>query len=115
EKATIVDLVGKVKFRRGVVEFRGDQRGATDYLIANGGRSYKVIGGTATAGNRGTATAGNRGTATAGDYGTATAGDRGTATAGVSGTAKAGRNGVLAIAWWDNKADRRRVTIGYVG
>jgi hypothetical protein len=71
--------------------------------------------GTATAGYRGTATAGYSGTATAGDSGTATAGYRGTATAGYSGTATAGYRGEIRIRWWDEKNDRYRTVIGYVG
>jgi len=71
--------------------------------------------GTATAGYRGTATAGDRGTATAGYSGTATAGYRGTATAGDSGTATAGERGTIAIRWYDNKNDRYRTVVGYVG
>ena len=122
-KADMIDLKGKVKFPRGVVEFCGERLAATQYLAAHGAAGRAIVGHTATAGNSGTATAGDSGTATAGYYGTATAGDFGTATAGYSGTATAGnsgtatagRNGVLAIAWWDDAAQRRRVAIGYVG
>ncbi len=71
--------------------------------------------GTATAGYSGTATAGYSGTATAGYRGTATAGDSGTATAGYSGTATAGEDGVIAIKWWDEKAQKLRQAIGVVG
>ncbi|HCE9177386.1 hypothetical protein [Pseudomonas aeruginosa] len=71
--------------------------------------------GTATAGYKGTATAGNEGTATAGNEGTATAGDWGTATAGDWGTATAGEKGEIRIRYWDEKADRYRTVIGYVG
>ncbi|MBX5689031.1 hypothetical protein ISD91_27455 [Pseudomonas aeruginosa] len=71
--------------------------------------------GTATAGNEGTATAGYRGTATAGNEGTATAGYRGTATAGYRGTATAGEKGEIRIRYWDEKADRYRTVIGYIG
>ncbi|HGJ5456756.1 TPA: hypothetical protein ACJVPN_004457 [Pseudomonas aeruginosa] len=71
--------------------------------------------GTATAGNWGTATAGDRGTATAGDEGTATAGYRGTATAGNWGTATAGEKGEIRIRYWDEKANRYRTVIGYIG
>ena len=71
--------------------------------------------GTATAGYRGTATAGNFGTATAGNFGTATAGDFGTATAGDFGTATAGEKGEIRLRWYDEKADRYRTVIGYVG
>jgi hypothetical protein len=71
--------------------------------------------GTATAGYSGTATAGDRGTATAGDSGTATAGVCGTATAGESGTATAGESGVISIQYFDSKAMRHKVMIGYIG
>ncbi len=71
--------------------------------------------GTATAGDEGTATAGNWGTATAGYKGTATAGDEGTATAGDEGTATAGEKGEIRIRYWDEKADRYRTVIGYIG
>ncbi|HCG0692864.1 TPA: hypothetical protein NJJ58_001564 [Pseudomonas aeruginosa] len=71
--------------------------------------------GTATAGNWGTATAGDKGTATAGYKGTATAGDKGTATAGDKGTATAGEKGEIRIRYWDEKADRYRTVIGYIG
>ncbi|EPW1765506.1 hypothetical protein ACWEWS_002839 [Pseudomonas aeruginosa] len=71
--------------------------------------------GTATAGYNGTATAGRWGTATAGDEGTATAGDKGTATAGYKGTATAGEKGEIRIRYWDEKADRYRTVIGYIG
>ncbi|HCT4760005.1 TPA: hypothetical protein OTY34_004597, partial [Pseudomonas aeruginosa] len=68
-----------------------------------------------TAGYRGTATAGDEGTATAGNWGTATAGDRGTATAGDEGTATAGEKGEIRIRYWDEKANRYRTVIGYIG
>ena len=71
--------------------------------------------GTATAGDSGTATAGYRGTATAGDSGTATAGYSGTATAGDSGTATAGDRGEIRVRYRDDKNDRYRTVIGYVG
>ncbi|MBH4072677.1 hypothetical protein I5M42_13525 [Pseudomonas aeruginosa] len=71
--------------------------------------------GTATAGDEGTATAGNWGTATAGYKGTATAGYKGTATAGDEGTATAGEKGEIRIRYWDEKADRYRTVIGYIG
>ncbi|HHW2125239.1 TPA: hypothetical protein ACUUCH_000947 [Pseudomonas aeruginosa] len=71
--------------------------------------------GTATAGYKGTATAGYKGTATAGNEGTATAGDCGTATAGDCGTATAGRKGEIRIRYWDEKTERYRTVIGYIG
>ncbi|MCT1263750.1 hypothetical protein N0621_09330 [Pseudomonas aeruginosa] len=71
--------------------------------------------GTATAGNEGTATAGDWGTATAGNEGTATAGYKGTATAGYKGTATAGKKGEIQIRYWDEKTERYRTVIGYIG
>ncbi len=71
--------------------------------------------GTATAGDGGTATAGDWGTATAGYEGTATAGNGGTATTGYKGTATAGEKGEIRIRYWDEKADRYRTVIGYIG
>ena len=71
--------------------------------------------GAATAGNCGTATAGHCGTATAGDYGAATAGDGGTATAGNRGTATAGDGGTIAIKRYDEKHNRYRLEVRYIG
>ncbi|HBO7290878.1 TPA: hypothetical protein L4977_004722, partial [Pseudomonas aeruginosa] len=69
----------------------------------------------ATAGDKGTATAGDKGTATAGNWGAATAGNWGAATAGGKGTATAGEKGEIRIRYWDEKADRYRTVIGYIG
>ena len=127
----------KAKAQRLTVVFEGNQKGATDYLLAHGAAGKAVVGatvmvgdnqiavagyggkaiaghgGTATAGNYSTATAGNYGTATAGYRGTATAGYRGTATAGYGGKATAGDRGTLIIKHWDG--DRYRIVVGYVG
>ncbi|WP_160327597.1 DUF7666 domain-containing protein [Pseudomonas aeruginosa] len=83
---------------------------AGDWGTATAG--YK---GTATAGYKGTATAGDWGTATAGNEGTATAGNEGTATAGDEGTATAGKKGEIQIRYWDEKTERYRTVIGYIG
>ena len=85
EQSVIIDLSGKVKFPRGVVVCCGDRRTATDFIIKHGLPGKKVLGGTATAGDRGTATAGYMGTAAAGTYGTATA----------------GAYGCISILWYD--------------
>jgi hypothetical protein len=81
----------------------------------NRGTATAGYAGTATAGYAGTATAGNRGTATAGYAGTATAGYAGTATAGDDGTATAGNRGIIVSRWWDEKNERYRLVVGYVG
>ena len=130
----IVDLVGKVKFPRGNVVFSGDQQGATNFLLANGGFGRAVIGakmsnlnpnghvlvgdygtanvgdwGTANAGEGGTANAGIEGKATAGRHGTAIAGKKGTANAGEGGTANAGEGGTATA------GEGGTVTAGYRG
>jgi hypothetical protein len=95
DDASVVGLGGKVKFPRGTVVFCGEQKEATDYIIAHGARG-PVIGATIIAGYRGTASAGYGGTASAGYKGTASAGDCGTASAGDCGTASAGENGTAS-------------------
>jgi hypothetical protein len=125
------DLIGKCKFKAGIVIHCGNKESATKYIAENGAHGKSIIGytatagdggtatagdcGTATAGNYGTATAGNYGTATAGNYGTATAGNYGTATAGYRGTATAGDNGIISIRYFDNKSQRYRIAIAYIG
>jgi len=37
------------------------------------------------------------------------------AAVGVGSIAKAGENGCIVLAWWDEKAKRPRVTVGYIG
>ena len=99
EVSDIVNLEGKVKVPRGRVLFSGDRLQALELMARLGHLDEGHMGGTATAGDGGTATAGYRGTATAGDGGTATAGDGGT----------------VIIAWWDDKTERMRKAIGYIG
>jgi hypothetical protein len=129
--ADVVEIGAKVKFPRCEVVYCGARDEAVAMLIAHGADPSKVVYGTATAGDCGTATAGNYGTATAGNYGTATAGDsgtatagargtatagaRGTATAGYFGTATAGDYGTLILRSWDDKNQRRRFHVGYIG
>ncbi len=97
--------------------YRGTATAGDEGTATAGDRGTATAGdeGTATAGDRGTATAGDRGTATAGYRGTATAGYRGTATAGDEGTATAGEKGEIRIRYWDEKANRYRTVIGYIG
>jgi hypothetical protein len=37
------------------------------------------------------------------------------ASIGIDGQAKAGPDGCIAVGWWDEKANRPRLTVGYVG
>jgi hypothetical protein len=138
EEDLIVELSGKVKYPRGKVLFTGDQLEAVKMIqaanpgaaviggVVTAGYSGKATAGdygkatagdsgTATAGYSGTATAGNSGTATAGNSGTATAGDYGKATAGNYGKATAGYSGIIVVSYWDKKAERQRLVVGYPG
>jgi hypothetical protein len=123
DRSLIVDLGGKVKFPEGDVAFCGGRAGAVAFIVERGADPAKCVGGTASAGDGGTAMAGYRGTASAGDGGTAMAGYRGTASAGDGGTASAGSEGfvsgghgsIICAKWWDEKAERYRLAVGYVG
>jgi hypothetical protein len=110
-------LGGKCKFPSGKVVFVGDRKDATDYLRENEPRARElaVIGAALVVGDNEAVTVGALGTATAGYSGTATAGDSGTATAGYRGTATAGDRGEIRIQWWDDKNERYRTVIGYIG
>jgi hypothetical protein len=110
---SIVELSGKVKFPKGTVVYCGSRLEATAMIAKR--KEGAIMGHSSTAGTHGTATAGYAGTATAGDSGTATAGTHGTATAGTHGTATAGENGILVLRYWDEKANRYRLVVGYVG
>ncbi len=81
----------------------------------DGGQATAGNEGQATAGYMGHATAGYGGQATAGNEGQATAGYMGHATAGYGGHATAGDGGTISIKYWDSRANRFRVAIGYVG
>ncbi|HGN4787823.1 TPA: hypothetical protein ACKTE9_001480 [Pseudomonas aeruginosa] len=74
-----------------------------------------MIGATLQAGDKELCQVGAYGTATAGVEGTATAGNWGTATAGYKGTATAGKKGEIRIRYWDEKTERYRTVIGYIG
>ena len=73
---SIINLGGKVKFPRGVVEFAGSRFDATNYISER--RRGAIIGHTSTSGDYGTSTSGYGGTSTSGYHGTSTSGDRGT-------------------------------------
>jgi hypothetical protein len=51
----------------------------------------------------------------AGDCGKVSVGDYGLAFVGRYGKASAGEYGTIQIKWWDNKTNRYRISIGYVG
>ncbi|MFG8857263.1 hypothetical protein ACEPWY_33165, partial [Pseudomonas aeruginosa] len=105
----LIALGGKVKFPRCTIRHIGDRASATQFLIANEPRAagVAVIGATLQAGDKELCQVGA--------YGTATAGYKGTATAGDEGTATAGEKGEIRIRYWDEKADRYRTVIGYIG
>lgn len=105
----LIALGGKVKFPCCTIRHIGDRASATQFLIANEPRAagVAVIGATLQAGDKELCQVGA--------YGTATAGYKGTATAGDEGTATAGEKGEIRIRYWDEKADRYRTVIGYIG
>ena len=113
----ITMLGGKCKFPRAVVRFIGAKSEAAAYILQHEplAREVAVIGACLKAGDKETVLVGGLGTATAGYRGTATAGESGTATAGNYGTATAGEKGEIRVQWWDEKAERYRTVIGYVG
>jgi hypothetical protein len=123
-------LLQKCKFRAGTVVFCGDRTGATDYLIAHGGAGKSIVGSTVSGGYGSTVSGGYGSTVSGGDRSTVSGGDRSTVSGGYGstvsggecaitlsrcGTAKADINGVLIISYWDEKKDRPRVKVGYVG
>ena len=122
-ESDIIDLAGKAKFPRGVVVHCGDRLSATEFVRQHGGIGRAIIGGTSTSGYRGTSTSGDYGTSTSGNYGTSTSGDGGTSTSGDGGTSTSGYygtstsgdRGTLCIRYWDEKAQRYRLAVGYVG
>ena len=101
ENSTVVMLGGKVKFPRGTVRFVGTKHEAAAYLIAHEPRAATV------------AVIGAH--LECGDEQSVMVGALGTATAGYSGTATAGDSGELRIRWYDDKADRYRLSVAYVG
>ena len=122
EVETFVDLGGKVKSPAAEVIFVGSRLDATALVKARypgaaviGANVTVENGRVAVVGDYGTATAGERGTATAGERGTATAGNGGTATAGYRGTATAGNSGMLQIYYYDQKNNRQRLAVAYIG
>ena len=95
EESEIIDLGGKIKCRRPVVEFCGDRYSATGYLFQNGGRGRAIIGITLTGGNGSKLTGGDRSTLTGGDRSTLTGGDRSTLTGGNRSTLTGGDGSTL--------------------
>jgi len=79
------------------------------------GRSTSGDGGTSISGDDGTSTSGNGGRSTSGNGGRSTSGDGGTSTSGNGGRSTSGDRGIVVVGWWDGKAARMRLTVGYVG
>jgi hypothetical protein len=104
----VVDLQQKVKFPRGTVVFCGSRLDATKYIAERAPNTVKAIVG-------GTSTSGDGGTSTSGDGGTSTSGVGGTSTSGVWGTSTSGVGGEIRIRWWNDKTNRYRTAVGYIG
>ena len=117
ESDDIIMLGGKCKFPEALVLFKGDQKGATDYLIEHEPRAREVavIGLTKSVGDKESGQVGALGFLTGGDRSTLTGGDRSTLTGGNRSTLTGGYGSELRIRYWDNKAERYRTVIAYVG
>ena len=98
---SITMLGGKCKFPRAVVRFIGAKSEAAAYILEHEPLAHEVavIGACLKVGDKETVLVGGLGTATAGYRGTATAGNK----------------GEIRVQWWDEKAERYRTVIGYVG
>jgi hypothetical protein len=106
----IVDLDGKVKFPACVIRHVGDQRSATDYIMAHDPLARAVIGAFVTSGDWGTSTSGYEGTSTSGNRGTSTSGNRGTSTSGYGGTSTSGYEGTSTSGYWGTSTSGNRGT-----
>ena len=105
----------KVKFRRGTQVFlrQGLAPGfplALAYIEANRPKRKAKKGDDIASGDGSTAASSGYGS-TAASSGKKTV----AASIGRGGAAKAGEDGCLAVTWWDKKADRPRIAVGYVG
>jgi hypothetical protein len=116
-KADVIDLGGKVKFPRGVVVACCDHWQDAMAVIRVRVLRTSTIASNATKDSEAASATGHSGHASAtGNYGHASAtGYYGWAIAGHNGTARADNNGALTLLWWDEKAKRPRVAVGYVG
>ncbi len=113
--ADIRDLGGKVKFPRGTVVHCGTRETATQYVAEHGGAGRAIVGVTLTGGYGSTLTGGDRSTLTGGYGSTLTGGDDSTLTGGDRSTLTGGDRSTLSIRWWDSRAERYRIAVGYVG
>ena len=101
-----IDLGGKVKFPEAWVEFCGDRKAATDYLMSLG-INGAIVGCYKTSGDGSTVTSGDRSTVTSGDRSTVTSGDDSTVTSGYRSTVTSGDRSTVT------SGDRSTVTSGY--
>ena len=90
KESDIVNLDGKVKFPEGEVIFTGDQKGATDFLIANGAQGKTVIGAFVSGGDNSTVSGGHRSTVSGGHRSTVSGGYRSTVSGGYRSTVSGG-------------------------
>jgi hypothetical protein len=86
------ELTDKCKFRKGTVVYCGKRDGAVAYLVKHGADPSKVVSGQATA-----------------------SGHNGVAFTGYDGFVRSRHNGAMAALWWDNKHNRPRIAVAYVG
>ena len=109
----------KVKFPRGVVVYSGDMATAVKMVLANEQRILATVASISKEAQKKSKVGGRpkQTAASSGNSSTATAKGKGTIAmvAGIAGKASAGANGCFALAWYDSKAKRNRIAIGYVG
>ena len=94
---SIVALRGKVKMPEARIEFVGDRRGATDYLIAHGAKAENIIGAFIQVG----------------DNGRAVGAAYSTVSGGYGATVSGGYGASLSLKWFDGT--RHRFAVAYVG
>ena len=117
EDATIRMLGGKCKFPSGKVVFVGGKSDAADYIVEHEpkAKNVAVIGRLQSVADGGISVGGDLATLTGGDYATLTGGDGATLTGGYRATLTGGNGAELRFRYYDSKAERCRIKIGYVG
>ena len=128
---------GKAKAHKLTVVFEGNQKEATDYILAHGAAGKAVVGATvvvgdnhgalsgyngksisgrygqSTSGIDGQSISGNDGQSTSGIDGQSISGNDGQSTSGNDGQSTSGIDGTIIIKHWDG--ERYRTIVGYVG
>ena len=110
--ADIVDLAGKVKFRTGVLRFKGHWADAMNFVLY-GQMTWVFHSARGSASNSG----GSGSASNSGARGSASTTHEGTAAicTGLYGKAKAAKFGCIALSWWNEKQQRSEMRCAQVG